>query len=237
MKWRWVNYAIKKTLGNCNSNWNINFSFCSLQERTADVDLQLWVTVWTEECVTSLSVAATGLSSGKTSPSYEAVLAIRVRQHRNLYLLGCVRKGSRLIAFYRHGCRTNIWYGVMSSRIHTIIPVVRWEVFRALRSRNVVWVVSCSNIGRPYLGWGRSQWPRGLRHRSAAARLLRLWVRIPPGSWMSLCCECCVTGRGLCDELITRPEESYRLWCAVVCDLETFRMRKLWPTGGMSLPK
>jgi hypothetical protein len=27
----------------------------------------------------------------------------------------------------------------------------------------------------------RSQWPRGLRHRSAAARLLRLWVRIPPG--------------------------------------------------------
>jgi hypothetical protein len=27
----------------------------------------------------------------------------------------------------------------------------------------------------------RSQWPRGLRCRSAAARLLRLWVRIPPG--------------------------------------------------------
>jgi len=24
----------------------------------------------------------------------------------------------------------------------------------------------------------------------------------------------------LCDELITRPEESYRLWCVVVCDLE-----------------
>ena len=28
---------------------------------------------------------------------------------------------------------------------------------------------------------GRSQWPRGLRRRSAAARLLRFWVRIPPG--------------------------------------------------------
>jgi len=27
----------------------------------------------------------------------------------------------------------------------------------------------------------RSQWPRGLRRRSAAARLLGLWVRIPPG--------------------------------------------------------
>jgi len=28
----------------------------------------------------------------------------------------------------------------------------------------------------------------------------------------------------LCDELITRPEESYRLWCVVVCDLETSRI-------------
>ena len=30
--------------------------------------------------------------------------------------------------------------------------------------------------------------------------------------------------RGLCDELITRPEESYRLCCVVVCDLETSRI-------------
>ena len=27
-----------------------------------------------------------------------------------------------------------------------------------------------------------------------------------------------------CDELITRPEESYLLWCVFVCDLETSRM-------------
>jgi len=32
-----------------------------------------------------------------------------------------------------------------------------------------------------------------------------------------------LSGRGLCDELITRPEESYRLWCVVVCDIETSR--------------
>jgi len=32
-----------------------------------------------------------------------------------------------------------------------------------------------------------------------------------------------LSGRGLCDEPITRPEESYRLWCVVVCDLETSR--------------
>jgi hypothetical protein len=30
-----------------------------------------------------------------------------------------------------------------------------------------------------------------------------------------------LSGRGLCDELITRPEESYRLWYVVLCDLET----------------
>ena len=33
-----------------------------------------------------------------------------------------------------------------------------------------------------------------------------------------------LSGRGLCDELITRPEESYRLWCVVVCDLGTSRI-------------
>jgi hypothetical protein len=33
-----------------------------------------------------------------------------------------------------------------------------------------------------------------------------------------------LSGRGLCDEMITRPEESYRLWCVVVCDLETSRI-------------
>jgi len=82
---------------------------------------------------------------------------------------------------------------------------------------------------------GRSQWPCGLRRRSAAARLLRSWFRIPPGAWMFVCCECCVlSGRGLCDELITRPEKSYRLWCVVVCDLETSRMRRPWPALGRS---
>jgi len=32
-----------------------------------------------------------------------------------------------------------------------------------------------------------------------------------------------LSGRGLRDELITRPEESYRLCCVIVCDLETSR--------------
>jgi hypothetical protein len=65
----------------------------------------------------------------------------------------------------------------------------------------------------------RSQWPRGLRRRSAAVRLLRLWLRIPPRAWMPVCWV--LSDRGLCDGLITRPEESYRLWRVVVCDHET----------------
>ena len=46
-----------------------------------------------------------------------------------------------------------------------------------------------------------------------------------PTGDMGICCERRVlSGRGICDELITRPEESYRLCCVVVCDLETSRM-------------
>ena len=68
-----------------------------------------------------------------------------------------------------------------------------------------------------YTHTSQPQCPRGQRRRSAAACLLRSWVRIPPGACTFVCCECCVlSGRGLCDGLITRPEESYRLWCVIV---------------------
>jgi hypothetical protein len=77
------------------------------------------------------------------------------------------------------------------------------------------------------------EWPRGLRSGSTVTRLLRMWVRIPLGVWMFVSCECYVLlGIGLCDELITRPEESYRLTCVVLCDLETSRIRKPWPSAG-----
>jgi len=81
---------------------------------------------------------------------------------------------------------------------------------------------------------GRSQWPRGLRRRFTAARLLRLWVRIPTGAWMFVCCECCVlSGRGLCDGLIIPSEDSYRQWRVVVCDQETSYARRLKPVRGL----
>jgi hypothetical protein len=88
---------------------------------------------------------------------------------------------------------------------------------------NTLWSVAC-----------RSQWPCGLRRRSSAARLLRSWVGIRPGAWIFVCCErCLLSGRGICDGLITRPEESYRLWRVVVCDQETSKTRRLKPATGL----
>ena len=59
----------------------------------------------------------------------------------------------------------------------------------------------------------RSQCPRCLRRWSAAA----CWdcgFESGQGGWKSLTCECCVLlDRGLYFGLITRPEESYRVWC------------------------
>ena len=55
---------------------------------------------------------------------------------------------------------------------------------------------------------------------------------------MFVCCECCVSsGRGLCDKLITRPEESYRLWCVVVCDLENLKNGEAMTCVGLAPQK
>ena len=51
---------------------------------------------------------------------------------------------------------------------------------------------------------------------------------------MSVWCECCVlSGGGLCDCPITRPEESYQGWCVVECDRESPKMRRPCPTGAV----
>jgi hypothetical protein len=101
----------------------------------------------------------------------------------------------------QHVCYNNIVVCVVSFfnifRTHFLKCNYRFETYNLMGR--------CENC--------RSQGPRSLMRRSSAARLLRLWVRIPPGLWMFVCCECCVlSGRGLWDGLITRPEESCRLW-------------------------
>jgi hypothetical protein len=51
---------------------------------------------------------------------------------------------------------------------------------------------------------------------------------------MFVCCEYCVlSGRGLCDGLISPPEEFYRLWRVVVCDQETSKMGRIKPATGL----
>jgi hypothetical protein len=81
---------------------------------------------------------------------------------------------------------------------------------------------------------GRSQWPSGLRRGSAAVRLLGLRVESRWGhGCLSVVSVVCLSGRGLCNELITRPEESYRLCRVIVCNLESSRMRRLKPTSGL----
>ena len=66
--------------------------------------------------------------------------------------------------------------------------------------------------------------PVAARSKSlVCGRTLAEIVASSPVGCMDVCRECCVlSGRGLCDELITLPGEYYyRLWCVVVCDLET----------------
>ena len=91
----------------------------------------------------------------------------------------------------------------------------------------------CRAMVKKKVLWDRSQRLRGLRRGSAAARLLGLRVRIPPGTRMSVCCVCCVFScRGLCVGLITRPEESYQVCGVSECDREASIMRGHWPTRG-----
>lgn len=59
--------------------------------------------------------------------------------------------------------------------------------------------------------------PVAARRRFTAARLVRLRVRTPSGG-VDVSCEFCMlyVVRALCDGLITRPEDSYPLWCHCV---------------------
>jgi hypothetical protein len=48
---------------------------------------------------------------------------------------------------------------------------------------------------------------------------------------------CCVSGIGLCIELITRPGAPYKPLCVVVCDLEISGMRNSSPALGRNATK
>jgi hypothetical protein len=69
----------------------------------------------------------------------------------------------------------------------------------------IVVMISVSTIPGILRCW--SQWPRGIKHGFAAPRLMGLRVRMPPGAWMSVCCEFRVLlATGPHVGLIARPE-------------------------------
>jgi hypothetical protein len=101
-------------------------------------------------------------------------------------------------------CSPSFWFEVQVSvdSAHCLAPILR-------KKRNAANLKSDNQTRR-------SQWPSCLRRGSAAGLLLGSRVRIPPGAWIFVCCECCVlSGRGVWNGPIPRPEECYRLW---LCD-------------------
>jgi hypothetical protein len=117
-----------------------------------------------------------------------------------------------------------------------------WQILRAKLTKTIFTFITPEDAWQPAMGpvgfeppvpaSGRSQLPLDLRHKSAAARLLEMKLRIPTGAWISVSYEYCVlSGRGLCVGLITRPES--RTECGMSeCDLEASIIRNLWPTRG-----
>jgi hypothetical protein len=74
-------------------------------------------------------------------------------------------------------------------------------------------IISSIKLKTVKFKFGRSRYPRGLRRGSAAACLLGLRVPVPPEVCISVSFECCVlSGRGLCDGPIPRPEECVCVW-------------------------
>jgi hypothetical protein len=92
--------------------------------------------------------------------------------------------------------------------------------------------------------WRMAEWMahpsgRAVWGVSSAARLLGLRVRFWSGDWCLFVMSVVLLGRGLCDCPITRPEESYCVWCLSVTEelhrgvlgplgLSSHEKRKIW---------
>ena len=106
------------------------------------------------------------------------------------------------------------------SQLHYLQP----EACRCAFPLNVRWRLK-SNINLGRFNYIKEWYPILVAARSmewVCGRSLAGIMGSDPAGGMDICCECCVlSGRGLWVGLITYLEESYRLWCVVVCDLET----------------
>ena len=68
------------------------------------------------------------------------------------------------------------------------------------------------------------QWMNNLRRESADNHFLGLRVRIPTGHKCLYLGIIVLPSTGLCKGLIPHTEDSYRLWCVILCNLRTSRM-------------
>jgi len=113
------------------------------------------------------------------------------------------------------------WLAILGSLVNILLPswqrnrrTTRWScTLLSFRIFQVFCLATLSFTDTIHM-MGRSEWSRCLRRGFAVVRLLGLRVRIPPCTWMSLCCECCVfSSEGLWIRPITCPEYSYWVWC------------------------
>ena len=122
----------------------------------------------------------------------------------------------------RHECanmgkvkRLELWWQLY----RTSFPVRDLENFRPMDScwtecTTITSFMACDHYIR------LSRWPRCLRRRSAAARLLGLRVRIPARAWISVSYECNVFSEG------RYPVQKSPIECGVSeCDFETSTVR------------
>ena len=97
--------------------------------------------------------------------------------------------------------RVSLSIGVRNTMIRWVVYLLRiLKMFHGLMN-NPVLITNC-----------RSQWPRGLRRRSAAARLLRFWVRMPPGGM-----DVSVVGVVCCQVEVSATSWSFVRWSSVGC--------------------
>jgi hypothetical protein len=152
----------------------------------------------------------TTVQRSAASPSHSLLCTFTVTD-------GCLHILSNLCAAFRISntlvCYTESKFNVVQHFLN-LLQITIHNTFTSINILSHLWPLQ--------LVERRSQWPRGLRHRSTATPPLRLRVRIPAGPRMFVRCECCVlSGRGLCNGLITHPEKSYQMWQVIVCDQET----------------
>ena len=160
------------------------------------------------------------ISSTKPFRYIEGNWQINVRTYQNAPAYKCVFYHSRDMSSPTHHEDQN----------RLLVPVRKVLLFPLIVLEDPLSVYSYIGCP-PSSSW--SQRSRGLRR--VCGRSPGDIVGSNPAGGMDVCCECCVlSDRGLCDELITRPEEFYGLWCVVVGYLETSRMRKPWPALGRS---